>query len=300
MADYAVVPNIIDTTLKPEDNIQELEEVVQKSEPVGVSPVMTGVRIFFLVCIVVSVLLLVYVIYQYVKNKFTTAPSTTPTLVDIPNKPISKEQIDLEELKKAREAAQKRKNQKKQVSIQATEPVAEQVPITKSVVESVVEPVVEPVVEQSSIQFEQTQVDEQERQQYLEQQRLAYEHQQRQQYEYQLHQQQMREQQLYEEQMRNRVEIIEDDSILNSPDSPDNLVVDDQINTNSIVDAQVVKDAQDVKDEIVDVVIDNIIDDRTNSHNQTDQELKIDELLTGQPDDHTNLNNDVDELLSSI
>ena len=115
MADYAVVPNIIDTTLKPEDNIQELEEVVQKSEPVSVSPVMTGVRIFFLVCIVVSVLLLVYVIYQYVKNKFTTAPSTTPTLVDIPNKPISKEQIDLEELKRAREAAQKRKNQKKQV-----------------------------------------------------------------------------------------------------------------------------------------------------------------------------------------
>lgn len=298
MADYAVVPNIIDTTLKPEDNIQELEEVVQKSEPVGVSPVMTGVRIFFLVCIVVSVLLLVYVIYQYVKNKFTTAPSTTPTLVDIPNKPISKEQIDLEELKKAREAAQKRKNQKKQVSIQATEPVAEQVPITKSVVE----PVVEPVVEQSSIQFEQAQVDEQEHQRYLEQQRLAYEHQQRQQYEYQLHQQQMREQQLYEEQMRNRVEIIEDDSLLDHqlPNSPDNLVVDDQINTNSIVDAQVVKDAQDVKDEIVDVVIDNIIDDRTNSHNQTDQELKIDELLTDQPDDHTNLNNDVDELLSSI
>ena len=105
----------------------------------------------------------------------------------------------------------------------------------------------------------------------------------------------MREQQLYEEQMRNRVEIIEDDSLLDNqlPNSPDNLVVDDQINTNSIVDAQVVKDAQDVKDEIVDVVIDNIIDDRTNSHNQTDQELKID-------DDHTNLNNDVDELLSSI
>lgn len=292
MADYAVVPNIIDTTLKPEDNIQELEEVVQKSEPVGVSPVMTGVRIFFLVCIVVSVLLLVYVIYQYVKNKFTTAPSTTPTLVDIPNKPISKEQIDLEELKKAREAAQKRKNQKKQVSIQATEPVAEQVPITKSVVE----PVVEPVVEQSSIQFEQTQVDEQERQQYLEQQRLAYEQQQRQQYEYQLHQQQMREQQLYEEQMRNRVEIIEDDSLLDNqlPNSPDNLVVDDQINTNSIVDAQVVKDAQDVKDEIVDVVIDTVVDDRIN--NQTD------DLLTGddQADKHTNLNNDVDELLSSI
>lgn len=298
MADYAVVPNIIDTTLKPEDNIQELEEVVQKSEPVGVSPVMTGVRIFFLVCIVVSVLLLVYVIYQYVKNKFTTAPSTTPTLVDIPNKPISKEQIDLEELKKAREAAQKRKNQKKQVSIQATEPVAEQVPITKSVVE----PVVEPVVEQASIKFEQVQVDEQERQQYLEQQRLAYEQQQRQQYEYQLHQQQMREQQLYEEQMRNRVEIIEDDSLIDIPNSPDNLVVDDQTTNNSIIDDQVVKDAQDVKQEIVDVLIDTVVDDRINNHNQTDQELKTDDLLTGddQADKHTNLNNDVDELLSSI
>ena len=77
--------------------------------------------------------------------------------------------------------------------------------------------------------------------------------------------------------MRNRVEIIEDDSLLDNqlPNSPDNLVVDDQINTNSIVDAQVVKDAQDVKDEIVDVVIDNIADDKTTNKGQTDQELKL-------------------------
>jgi uncharacterized membrane protein len=123
MGEYAVIPNITDNSLRPETKSDDevLEGVCDTSSSqehvssgTGFMSSFFTMRTLFIVAIVVGVLLLVYIIYTYftIKKDPNSAKKSTVKHTEIPNRQVSKDEIDIAELKALREAAQRRKEQK--------------------------------------------------------------------------------------------------------------------------------------------------------------------------------------------
>jgi hypothetical protein len=126
MGDYAVVPNIIDNSLKPDDK-EILEPIPTASTTTTAGPASTGffakiftMRTLFIVVIIVGLLLLTYVIYTYFTMQSSGAKSPVQH-TEVFNKKPTQSDINLAELSNLREQAQRRREQKADAEKQKVE-----------------------------------------------------------------------------------------------------------------------------------------------------------------------------------